>query len=257
MCRKKQLWNGPEINCSCLVLVVGNKFREEKNNFQIWHAHHKATGMTIFCWAKTISNNSLILTNYFEKHLKLTHWYDGPIWIKPLKEVFLGPRGPHGIPSHIITGIYASWIIWRLIKPTPPQPSTAQCSLIPVQPSTAKYSQYPNPTRNPNFLVKPDPNPTRSQKALLVRAWTSVTASTSFESASSSTTFSQISATWVTDEVTMEDNMGLIKQNTISLPSFYSSYQENWGLNYLHNNKFIPPKELFFQSFRSRSDLKL
>ena len=150
--------------------VICNKFWEEKNNFQIWHAHHKATGMTIFCWAKTISNNSLILTNYFEKHLKLTHWYDGPIWIKPLKEVFLGPRGPHGIPSHIITGIYASWIIWRLIKPTPPQPSTAQCSLIPVQPSTAKYSQYPNPTRNPNFLVKPDPNPTRSQKALLVMA---------------------------------------------------------------------------------------
>ena len=149
--------------------VICNKFWEEKNNFQIWHAHHKATGMTIFCWAKTISNNSLILTNYFEKHLKLTHWYDGPIWIKPLKEVFLGPRGPHGIPSHIISGIYASWIIWRLIKPTPPQPSTAQCSLIPVQPSTAKYSQYPNPTRNPNFLVKPDPNPTRSQKALLVK----------------------------------------------------------------------------------------
>ena len=26
-------------------------------------------------------------------------------------------------------------------------------------------------TRNPNFLVKPDPNPTRSQKALLVKAW--------------------------------------------------------------------------------------
>ena len=73
--------------------------------------------------------------------------------------------------DHICTGINASWIIWRLIKPTPPQPSTAQCSLIPVQPSTAKYSQYPNPTRNPNFLVKPDPNPTRSQKALLVRPW--------------------------------------------------------------------------------------
>ena len=46
---------------------------------------------------------------------------------------FLGPRGPHGIPSlvspsvrplvrkknldHIYTGLYASWIIWRLIKP--------------------------------------------------------------------------------------------------------------------------------------------
>ena len=28
-------------------------------------------------------------------------------------------------------------------------------------------------TRNPNFLVKPDPNPTRSQKALLVKAWSS------------------------------------------------------------------------------------
>ena len=26
-------------------------------------------------------------------------------------------------------------------------------------------------TRNPSFLVKPDPNPTRSQKALLVKAW--------------------------------------------------------------------------------------
>ena len=154
----------------CLKKLFVTNSEKKKNNFQIWHAHHKATGMTIFCWAKTISNNSLILTNYFEKHLKLTHWYDGPIWIKPLKEVFLGLRGPHGIPSHIITGIYASWIIWRLIKPTPPQPSTAQCSLIPVQPSTAKYSQYPNPTRNPNFLVKPDPNPTRSQKALLVKA---------------------------------------------------------------------------------------
>ena len=47
--------------------------------------------------------------------------------------------------------------------------ATAQYSL--VQPSIAKYSQYPNPTRNLNFLVKPDPNPTRSQKALLVRAW--------------------------------------------------------------------------------------
>ena len=66
--------------------------------------------------------------------------------------------------------VYTSWIRWRLIKPTPPQPSTARCSLIPVQPSTAKYSQYPNLTRNPNFLVKPDPNPTWSQKALLVIA---------------------------------------------------------------------------------------
>ena len=94
-------------------------------------------------------------------------------------------------------------------------------------------------------------------RSFLTPTSTSVTALTSFESASSSTTFSQISATWVTDEVTMEDNMGLIKQNAISLPSFYSSYQENWDLNYLHSNKFIPPKELFFQSFRSRSDLKL
>ena len=50
---------------------------------------------------------------------------------------------------------------------------------------------------------------------------------------------------------------GSYKTNTIALPSFYSSYQENWDLNYLHSNKFIPPKELFFQSFRSRSDLKL
>ena len=47
-------------------------------------------------------------------------------------------------------------------------PTTAQYR--PVQ-SNTKYSQYPNPTRNPNFLVKPDPNPTRSQKALLVIAW--------------------------------------------------------------------------------------
>ena len=29
-------------------------------------------------------------------------------------------------------------------------------------------------TRNPNFLVKPDPNPTQSQKALLVKAWSLV-----------------------------------------------------------------------------------
>jgi len=72
----------------CLKKLFVTNSEKEKNNFQIWHAHHKATGMTIFCWAKTISNNSLILTNYFEKHLKLTHWYDGPIWMKPLKEVF-------------------------------------------------------------------------------------------------------------------------------------------------------------------------
>ena len=73
--------------------------------------------------------------------------------------------------------VHRGQLIWQqlkrlaLIKPTPPQPSTAQCSLIPVQPSTAKYSQYPIPTQNPNFLVKPDPNPTRSQKALLVKPW--------------------------------------------------------------------------------------
>ena len=30
-------------------------------------------------------------------------------------------------------------------------------------------------TRNPNFLVKPDSNPTRSQKALLVMAWLAIT----------------------------------------------------------------------------------
>ena len=63
---------------------------------------------------------------------------------------FLGPRGSHGIPlsispsvrkknlDHIFTGIYASWIGWRLIKPTPPQPSTTQYH--PVPPCTAKYS---------------------------------------------------------------------------------------------------------------------
>ena len=35
--------------------------------------------------------------------------------------------------------VYTSWIRWRLIKPTPPQPSTAQYH--PVSPSTAHQSQ--------------------------------------------------------------------------------------------------------------------
>ena len=48
-------------------------------------------------------------------------------------------------------------------------PTTAQYRPVQSNTSTAQYSQYPNPTRNPNFLVKPDPNPTRSQKALLVK----------------------------------------------------------------------------------------
>ena len=90
VCRKKTAlkWTWDQLfllSLGCWLLVTNSK---KKKKIQIWHAHHKATGMTIFCWAKTISNNSLILTNYFEKHLKLTHWYDGPIWIKPLKEVF-------------------------------------------------------------------------------------------------------------------------------------------------------------------------
>ena len=33
-----------------------------------------------------------------------------------------------------------------------------------------QYAQYPSRTRNPSFFVKPDPNPTRSQKALLLMA---------------------------------------------------------------------------------------
>ena len=49
-------------------------------------------------------------------------------------------------------------------------PTTAQYRPVQSSTSTAQYSQYPNPTRNPNCLVKPDPNPTRSQKALLVKA---------------------------------------------------------------------------------------
>ena len=81
--------------------------------------------MTIFCWAKTISNNSPILTNYFERHLKLTHWYDGPIWIKPQKDFFLR----HPVELHTMS---------------------KELALIP------KYAQYPNPTR--------------SQKAPLVKA---------------------------------------------------------------------------------------
>ena len=54
-------------------------------------------------------------------------------WSEMGDVVFLGPRGPHGIPplvrplvsplvrkknwDHIYTGLYAPWIIWRLIKP--------------------------------------------------------------------------------------------------------------------------------------------
>ena len=47
-------------------------------------------GWRFFCWAKTISNNPTIYTNWFEYHFELPHWYDAPLWIKPLKGVFLG-----------------------------------------------------------------------------------------------------------------------------------------------------------------------
>ena len=47
-------------------------------------------GWRFFCWAKTISNNPTIYTNWFEYHFELPHWYDAPLWIKPLRGVFLG-----------------------------------------------------------------------------------------------------------------------------------------------------------------------
>ena len=51
-------------------------------------------------------------------------------------------------------------------------PTIAQYCPVQSNTSTAQYSQVqPIPEPDPNFLVKPDPNPTRSQKALLVEPW--------------------------------------------------------------------------------------
>ena len=61
VCReKKTAWNGPRINCSCFVLVVGNKFREAKNNFQIWHAQGNR------------DNNFFLLS---QKQFQITHLF--------------------------------------------------------------------------------------------------------------------------------------------------------------------------------------
>ena len=55
-------------------------------------------------------------------------------------------------------------------------PTTAQYRPVQSNTSTAqytKYIQYPNPTRNPNFLVKPDPklkSPTRQTLIIGLRA---------------------------------------------------------------------------------------
>ena len=58
-------------------------------------------------------NNLKWLTDSDQKvveHLKLPHWCDGPIWIKPQKEVVLR----HPVASYVVMIITS----WRIVEPT-------------------------------------------------------------------------------------------------------------------------------------------
>ena len=58
-------------------------------------------------------NNFKWLTDSDQKvdeHLKLPHWCDGPIWIKPQKEVVLR----HPVASYVVMIITS----WRIVEPT-------------------------------------------------------------------------------------------------------------------------------------------